>query len=219
MTTKTITAGIGCDPATQVTRSLLGYGMIAGPLYVAVSLAQALVRPGFDLRRHQWSLLATGDLGWVQVANFLVTGAMVLAFAVGLRRDLGTTWAPRLVAGYGLGLVAAGIFRADPASGFPAGTPDGPGTVSWHGLLHLASGAVGFGCLIAACFVVGRRYARDGRAGFAAYSRVTGIVFLAGFVAVATGAGAVWANLAFVGSVLFAWAWLVALAADRFSTR
>lgn len=216
MTTKTLTPGSTCDPATRVTRSLLGYGMVAGPLYVAVSLAQAVLRPGFDLRRHQWSLLANGDFGWVQVANFLVSGAMVVAFAVGLRRDLGTGWAPRLVAGYGLGLVAAGIFRADPALGFPIGTPDGPGSVSWHGIAHLASGAVGFGCLIAACFVVGRRYARDGRTGFAAYSRVTGIVFLAGFVAVATGAGAVWANLAFVGSVLAAWAWLVALAADRY---
>ena len=33
-------------------------------------------------------------------------------------------------------------FRADPAFGFPAGTPDGPGPVSWHGMLHLLSGAV-----------------------------------------------------------------------------
>ena len=35
-----------CDPATRVTKSLLGYGVIAGPLYVSVSLAQALTRGG-----------------------------------------------------------------------------------------------------------------------------------------------------------------------------
>lgn len=63
-----------CDPADRVTRSLLGYGIIAGPFYVAVSLAQALTRDGSDLTRHQWSLLANGDLGWIQVANFVVTG-------------------------------------------------------------------------------------------------------------------------------------------------
>ena len=67
---------------------------------------------------------------------------MVIAFAVGLRRALtpgvGARWAPRLVAVYGAGLVAAGVFRADPALGFPVGTPDGPEPVSWHGMLHFA---------------------------------------------------------------------------------
>ncbi|MEN3309228.1 MAG: hypothetical protein V7603_5430, partial [Micromonosporaceae bacterium] len=41
-----------CDPAARITRSLLGYGVIAGPGYVVVSLVQALTRDGFDLRRH-----------------------------------------------------------------------------------------------------------------------------------------------------------------------
>ena len=79
-----------CDaqPADRVTSSLLGYGVIAGPMYVAVSLAQALTREGFDLSRHQWSLLANGGPGWIQIANFVVTGLMVIAFAVGLRRAL-----------------------------------------------------------------------------------------------------------------------------------
>jgi hypothetical protein len=45
-----------CDPATRVTKSLLAYGVIVGPLYVGVSLAQALTRQGFDLTRHPWSL-------------------------------------------------------------------------------------------------------------------------------------------------------------------
>jgi hypothetical protein len=31
-----------CTPAGRITRSLLGYGIIAGPLYVVVALAQAL---------------------------------------------------------------------------------------------------------------------------------------------------------------------------------
>ena len=47
-----------CDRADRVTRSLLGYGIIAGPMYVLISLAQAVTRDGFDLARHEWSLLA-----------------------------------------------------------------------------------------------------------------------------------------------------------------
>ena len=125
-----------CDARTRVTRSLLGYGVLAGPFYVSVSLAQAVVRPGFDLSRHEWSLLANGPHGWIQMANLAVTGAMVLAFAVGLRRALAdgpaSRWAPRLIGVYGACLVAAGAFRADPAYGFPAGTPEGPGAVTWQ---------------------------------------------------------------------------------------
>src|SRR4051794_5683550 len=103
-------ARTACDPATATTRSLLGYGVVAGPLYVAVSLAQAFTREGFDVTRHAWSLLANGPHGWIQVANLAVTGAMVIAFAVGLRRALrpgrGARWAPRLIAAYGTGLLA-----------------------------------------------------------------------------------------------------------------
>src|SRR5829696_4666070 len=79
-----------CDPATRVTRSLLGYGVLAGPFYVTVALAQALTRDGFDLSRHPWSLLALGAHGWIQIANFVLTGLMVVAAAVGVRRALAT---------------------------------------------------------------------------------------------------------------------------------
>jgi hypothetical protein len=70
------------------TRSLLGAGMLAGPLYLIVGYAQALTRAGFDFRRHPLSILSNGELGWIQVANFLVSGALVIAGAVGVRRAL-----------------------------------------------------------------------------------------------------------------------------------
>ena len=153
-----------CDPTTAVTRSLLGYGVIAGPLYVGVSLAQALTRDGFDLTRHAWSLLANGSLGWIQIANFMLFGAMTIAFAVGLRRALPRQrWAPRLIGVYGGSLIAAGVFRADPALGFPVGTPDDAREVSWHGLAHFALGGVGFLCLIVACLLLARGFAADGQ--------------------------------------------------------
>jgi hypothetical protein len=39
--------------------------VLSGPLYVLVSLAQALTRAGFSLRRDEWSLLALGHVGWI----------------------------------------------------------------------------------------------------------------------------------------------------------
>lgn len=199
-----------CTPAARITKSLLGYGVIAGPFYVIVSLAQALTREGFDLSRHAWSLLSNGDLGWIQITNFILTGLMVAAAAVGLRRALnpgrGRVWAPLLVGAYGLSLIGAGIFTADPAPGFPVGTPV-TATMSWHSMLHLMVGGVGFLCLIAGCFVLGSRFARDGRSGLAWFSRITGVAFLAGFVGIASGSQGP-TVLAFVASVLVVWAWM-----------
>ena len=34
-------------------------------------LAQGLVRDGYDFTRHPMSLLALGEGGWVQIANFV----------------------------------------------------------------------------------------------------------------------------------------------------
>jgi hypothetical protein len=223
MTTTTLsTPTATCTPAGRVTRSLLGYGVIAGPFYVTVSLAQALTRPGFDLTRHEWSLLANGHAGWIQSGNFVVAGLMVVAAAVGFRRALrpttGSVWAPRLLAVYGVSLIAAGLLRADPADGFPLGTPPGPGTVSWHGLGHLAAGAIGFACLVATCFVLVRRLRTDGRPGLAMWSRGVGIGFLAGFVGIAVGSGTVAANLTFTAAVIVVWVWLSALSAHFYRT-
>ena len=40
------------DTGAAVTRSLLGWGVVAGPFYVVVGLVLALTRPGFDLSTH-----------------------------------------------------------------------------------------------------------------------------------------------------------------------
>jgi len=214
-TTTTPTTTRGCDPATAVTRSLLGWGAVAGPFYVAVSLAQASTRDGFDLTRHPWSLLENGSLGWIQSANFVLTGAMVAAFAVGLTRAGAGRWAPRLLALYGAGLAAAGVFTADPMAGFPVGTPAGPAqATSWHGTLHLAAGGIGFLAMIAACLVLGRRFAAGGRRGWALASRATGVAFLAAFAGITTGSTA--ATLPFVAGVVLSFGWLTALAVHTY---
>jgi Protein of unknown function (DUF998) len=207
-------------PEMNNTRSLLGYGVIAGPLYVVVALVQALTRHGFDPTRHAWSLLSNGALGWIQITNFIVTGLMTVAAAVGLRRALppgrGRTWAPRLVAAYGVSLVGAGIFRADPAQGFPVGTPEST-AISWHGMLHFAIGGTGFLCLIAACLLLGSRFARDGRTRLAWFSRLTGVAFLVGFAGIASGSHGP-TTLGFVAAVLVVCAWLSTVSVRLYRT-
>jgi len=145
-------------PSTSTTRALLTGGLIAGPLFILASLAQILTREGFDLKRHAISMLTLGDLGWIQSANFELTGLLVIACAVGLRCALqsgrGALWGPLLFVGYGLGLVVAGIFRPDPGLGFPPGAPaDMPATMSTSGILHTLGFFVSFISLIVACFV------------------------------------------------------------------
>ncbi|WP_234800730.1 DUF998 domain-containing protein [Luteitalea pratensis] len=118
-------------------RLLLACGVAAGPIYLLVGFGQAWTREGFDMRRHALILLANGDLGWIQVANFLIAGVLVIAGAIGVRRVLhpgrGGTWGPLLLSVYGLGLIGAGVFPADPGQGFPPGTPMGAATLSTQG--------------------------------------------------------------------------------------
>jgi hypothetical protein len=211
-----------CSAAGNVTRSLLGYLALAGPFYVAVSLAQGLTRHGFDLSRDEWSLLALGHLGWIQQVNLVLTGLMVIAGAIGVRRATGGsadagTWAPRLLAGYGLGLIGAGIFRADAADGFPPGTPGGRAVhVSGHGMLHLLSGSIGFVCLVAACFVIARSYRMRADRRAAVVSGAVGVVFAAGFAGIATGHGGEAINLGFTAALVISSAWLTTVAVDLY---
>src|SRR5918995_4685750 len=122
--------------ATQTAR-LLACGIVAGPLFLTVGLTQAFIRDGFDLSRHPLSLLSLGDLGWVQIANFVVTGGLFLACAVGMGRALGPgrggTWGPRLGGALGAGLVLAGGFVADAGGGLPPRAPPRAPRINWHG--------------------------------------------------------------------------------------
>lgn len=201
----------------KMTRVFLTCGVIAGPVYVIVGLFQMLVRDGFDIRRHALSLLANGDLGWIQTANFLVSGLLVVAGAVGMRQALrgerGGTWGPPLLGLYGLGLIGAGIFRADPALGFPPGLPaEAYGEISWHGIMHLSVGAIGFVGLVAACFVFARRFFAIRERGWAAYSIATGVVFLGAFLGIASGSQGPF-SLIFAVAVVIAWVWISAMSA------
>lgn len=153
-------------PTLSSRRRLLSAGLAAGPLFLGVGLTHAFLRDGFDLERHALSQLALGSWGFVQIATFLLTGALVIAAARGLRPALGAgpgaVWGPRLLAGFGVGMLIAGVFIADPANAFPVGTPEGPGQVSWHGALHGLGFMIAMTSWAAACVVLARASAARG---------------------------------------------------------
>ena len=209
------------------TRRLLAAGVIGPPLFVAVLLLAGAVRPGYDPVRHFGSLLSLGDQGWIQIANFIVSGALFVVFAVGLRRAFaagpGSRWAPIVVGGVGLGLIVAGIFTTDPAYGFPPGTPPGTQvTTTWHGVVHfvgaiLVFGFLGLGGLPTACFIVARRARRLGDRGLMAYSLASGIGVLAFFIAAFAIPGSQSGASDYAGlfqriSIAIGWTWLTVLA-------
>ena len=179
--------------ASVKAKTLLACGVIAGPLFVVAFLVEGATRAHYDPLRHPVSSLAFGDSGWTQRANFLVTGLLTLAFAIGLRRALrplgGSTWGPRLVGACAIGLLGAGIFVADPMNGYPPGTPGERLIYSTHGILHDLFSALFFLGLPVTCFVFSRWFAARGKRGWAAYSAVTGVVLVGAFILSSAGFG------------------------------
>jgi Protein of unknown function (DUF998) len=154
--------------SSQINSNLLNAGIVAGPFFVVVTLLQAFTREGFDMVRHPASLLSLGDLGWIQIANFVLTGFLFIALAIGLRRVLtsgiGSRWVSRLFIIVGVAMIGGGVFLADPSLGFPPGAPEGvPKEMSWHAAVHGFAPIFGFLALIAALFIFARRFGSQGQ--------------------------------------------------------
>jgi hypothetical membrane protein len=142
---------------------LLTGGVIGPVLFVVVILVEGWTRADYDPMTMFGSLLSLGDLGWQQIANFVVSGVLVLGGAVGLRAVMtdgpGSRWGARLIGLAGIGLVIAGVFVTDPAQGYPPGAPLGmPSSPSWHGIVHLLASFLVFIGLPVAMVVAARRF-------------------------------------------------------------
>ncbi|HEU4782062.1 MAG TPA: DUF998 domain-containing protein [Ktedonobacterales bacterium] len=172
---------------SPVTSLLIACGAIGPILFVIVFLIEGATRPGYSAWHNFVSDLSESSLGWIQIASFLVCGALVFCFALGLRRVFrsgrGAVWGPLLLGAFGLSLIVAGVFVTDPSLGYyPLGSPAGVQTP--HGTIHGVTAPVVFGLLTSATFVFARRLAHDSLwRGWGVYSFVTGAVCVVTFIA------------------------------------
>lgn len=153
-------------------KKLLYAGMVGPILFIVVFLAEGATRPGYNPWLMFVSQLSTGPGGWVQIANFLVLGTFMLAFALGLRLSIagtrGSIGAPVLLSLFAIAMLVAGVFTTDPGLGYPVGAPEVHTT---HGTIHGFAGLAVFTILPAACFVMAWHFATTERSGrWTAYS-------------------------------------------------
>jgi hypothetical membrane protein len=160
--------------------SLMAWAGIVGPvLFTAAYMAQEQFRRDeYDPLAEPVSALEAGPGGWVQQVNFVVFGLLTMAFAVGLHRGLRPTRAgvagPALLFLSGIGLSLAAIL---PLREDAAGVTYDPGGHVVAGTTFFAGSAIGL-------IVVSRRLARDPVwRNLAAYTLTSGLVVVAGFVA------------------------------------
>lgn len=205
-------------------RHLLEAAAAAGPLFISAALVQGAVRPGYDPLRHPISSLSIGSKGWVQRANFLVTGALYLAGAHGLahaprgRGNPETRTGPILISTVGLGLIGAAIFTTDPISGYPPGSPPTQDPLSVQAHLHNLASTPVFLCLPTAAAVYAHAFYRSGEPGWMVFSLGAAVAQLGTFVLAAAGFAQQPAFVAYGGlaqrvSLASGFGWLTALAA------
>lgn len=132
-------------------------GMIGAVLFVSVFSIYGWLYPGYSPTRMFVSELSLGNYGWVQILNFVLTGALVLAFGRGLAAHFTTGAASRagpvLVQIIGVSLIASGPFITDPSSM--------SGQASAHGVVHGIFGALVFTFAPLSCFVFYGRFRSD----------------------------------------------------------
>lgn len=131
--------------------------MAGAVLFVSVFTVLGWLDPGYSWTGMFVSELSLGPHGWVQILNFVLTGALVLAFGRGLAAHFSTGAASRagpvLVQGIGASLMASGPFTTDPSAMFDQ--------TSAQGVVHGIFGALVFTFAPITCFVFYRRFRSD----------------------------------------------------------
>jgi hypothetical membrane protein len=164
-------------PGAEGHARVLAAAGILGPIVFTVGFAvQDLFRSQYNPIAQQISELTAGRDGWIQQANFVLFGLLMIAFAVGLHRvrvaGSGAV-VPTLVAWNGAELMIAGVF---PLREDAAGRIHDPiGVHSVNGKIFFLSIGVGL-------ILMSRRFAHDASwRGLAAYALATGVTLLVMF--------------------------------------
>jgi hypothetical protein len=205
------------------TRGLLSCGLAAGPAFITTFLVEGATRFGYRPSRHPVSSLALGPRGWVQTANFAVTGTLVLAGAAGLERAgdpaLSTRAGRALIGAAGAALIGAAVFATDPVSGYPPGTPDALISPTRTGMMHNLAAVPVFLGLPAAAFTSSWQSVRTGHRRFGLYCVATAMTMLATTALAGAGFGQAPRLVNLAGSfqrasIVTGFGWLTALSAQ-----
>lgn len=185
-------------------------------MFVVVFTAEGWSRPGYDPRSMFVSELSLGPRGWVQAANFLVSGALIFLFGRGLAanfpRGTASRFGPLLVQIMGLSLLLSGFFPTDPSVIFDQKSP--------HGIVHGILGAIFFTAGPIGCLIFSRRFgADDVWHRFAPWTLLAAILLIAGIVVLKVaqfpqGALFPWKGLIQRGILGVIMGWLFAFAAS-----
>lgn len=133
-------------------------GMIGPALFVTTFLIEGWLRPGYDPFSMYVSALSLGPRGWVQVANFVIFGMLLLIFTRGVAARFQSGKASRggvII----LMIIAVGYFVSGPFVMDPANTPTDQ--MTFHGLIHGIAGGIVFSLMPIVCFVFLRRFRED----------------------------------------------------------
>lgn len=187
-----------------MTDILLIIGVTTAVAFLVVLFIEGALRSHYNPWYHTGSELTLGKRGWVQVANFVLMGAGMLAFALGVERALDNAIGAVLLAVFGLGLIVAGVFRPDPLRGYP---PNNEGDVTWRGQMHNASGPLMFLALFGACLALTGSF--EGL--WQTYTVITAVVGLAltSWTAFSFQKDAAHTGLVQRALILVYWAWII----------
>lgn len=176
---------------------------LAGPAFALVVIVQAATRSGFSLAEQPLSLLALGPGGYIQTAAFFAAGALFTVGAIACERTMPSTARrspARLVGLFGICLIVAGLFPADPAYGYPVGADD---ATTWTGAVHNAAAGIGGLALVVAAALASLQQRRAQQPRRAIVSgTVAAASLLIGAIGSATGAF----HVAFASGAI-AWIW------------
>ena len=187
------------------TRTLLYCGVVAGPLFLLIFAIQVFARSEFQFTHSEPSMLSLGPWGWVQIANFVIGGLLIVAGALGVRRVLRTIkggfWGSLLFGIFGICQIGVGAFVTDPIRS--------PTRMTFHGTMHLVFGGTGFTALMAACFVFVRTFASLRQMPWAVFCAITGLLFLAAFLSAANASQSAMSIQFFLNLIfVLAWVWV-----------
>ena len=188
-------------------------GMVGVTVFTLTFTLYGLFRPDYSPVRHYVSELAIGSGGWIQIVNFLLLGAFLMVFALGVRKTFLDGIASR--AGPIMLMIIAGCyFISGPLVTDPLSMFDNQQT--FIGMLHGIFGALVFALSPVCCFLYWRRFRADPRWRYlhpwtlAAVILMVGTVVLMKVAQPLTSALNPWAGLIQRGSLLTFYAWVFA---------